>query len=190
MSMLKNVVTTPLLDSCPELVLHKIEKEQRLSELEFYFCLDRISKQSIGELLTRHGVNERVVKRLEFQEIEGFLKGFIDLVFEYDGQYYLVDWKSNFLGRRVEDYRSNVLTNVMIEESYILQYLLYTVALHQYLTVRMPEYQYEKDFGGVFYLFLRGMNPEYGPGYGVYHDIPSADLVTEMTSLLACTDKS
>lgn len=188
--MLNNVVQTPLLVGFPELMLKKIERKQRLSELEFYFSLDRVSKQSLVKLLSAHGVDERIGKRLEFLEVEGFLKGFIDLVFEYDGRYYLLDWKSNHLGRRVEDYRNEVLSNVMVEEAYVLQYLLYTVALHQYLAVRIPNYSYEKEFGGIFYLFLRGMNPDNGSEYGVYHDIPSVTLIEEMSELLVKSEKS
>jgi exodeoxyribonuclease V beta subunit len=188
--MLTHVVKTPLLNGCPELCLQKISWQQRLSELEFYFPLSRASKKSFVQLLAGHGVDDRVGQRLSFLEIEGFLKGFVDLVFEYDGRYYLADWKSNYLGRRADDYGRESLANVMAEETYILQYLLYTVALHQYLGTRIPDYHYGRYFGGVFYLFLRGIHPDLGPEYGIYHDVPSADLIYEMSRLLVNSKKA
>jgi exodeoxyribonuclease V beta subunit len=95
-----------------------------------------------------------------------------------------VDWKSNFLGGKVEDYHQQALESVMNSEHYVLQYLIYTVALDRYLNLRVPNYSYERHFGGVFYLFVRGMHVERGPEFGVYHRKPSAAWVHEACSTL------
>jgi exodeoxyribonuclease V beta subunit len=95
-----------------------------------------------------------------------------------------VDWKSNHLGYRVDNYRAEELSNVMAHEAYTLQYLLYTVALHQYLKYRIPSYQYEEYFGGVFYLFLRGVNPDSGPSCVIYHDVPDLELINDLSAIL------
>jgi exodeoxyribonuclease V beta subunit len=105
------------------------------------------------------------------------MKGYIDMVFYHQDRFWLVDWKSNYLGNRIEDYNKNVLNNVMCRDFYILQYHLYLIALHQYLRQRIPEFSYERHFGGVFYIFIRGVGPDKGTEFGIYKDVPDAALV-------------
>jgi exodeoxyribonuclease V beta subunit len=62
--------------------------------------------------------------------------------------------------------------------------LLYTVALHRYLGLRVPGYDYERHFGGVYYLFVRGMSTRHAPGTGVLFERPSAALVAELSAFL------
>ena len=123
--------------------------------------------------------------RLNFKPLEGFMRGFIDLVFRFRERFYIVDWKSNFLGGRTEDYRQASLQKAMEEGFYHLQYHLYTVAVHKYLETRVPAYRYESHFGGVFYLFLRGIDPAKGGDYGVYrHRPPAADIEALCSTLI------
>ena len=117
------------------------------------------------------------MERLQFVPVKGFMKGFMDMVFRFQDRFYLVDWKSNFLGTRVEDYGRASLNRAMVDAHYVLQYHIYTLALHQYLSIRLPEYDYEKHFGGVYYIFLRGVDRDMGPDYGIYRDRPSLGLV-------------
>ncbi|HAS86230.1 MAG TPA: hypothetical protein DCS31_05455 [Candidatus Competibacteraceae bacterium] len=113
------------------------------------------------------------------------MKGYIDLVFESGGRFYLADYKSNWLGAEVAAYRRSRLDEAMARESYGLQYLIYTVALHRYLRLRVPNYHYDRHFGGVFYLFLRGMDPAWGEDYGVFRDRPPAELIRALDVLMA-----
>jgi exodeoxyribonuclease V beta subunit len=124
------------------------------------------------------------LERLDFVPVHGNMRGFIDLVFEREGRFYLVDWKSNFLGPNLEAYGAAALRDVMKRELYVLQYHLYAVALDRYLAFRIPGYRYKTHFGGVFYLFLRGINPEQGPEYGVFRDRPSEALIRELSRCL------
>ena len=158
------------------LTLSMIPQAERLTELEFYFPLQKISSEKMNEIF---GGNRRWEKaeRLQFSPTQGFMHGFIDLIFRYEGRFYLVDWKSNLLGTRVTDYHQATLMKAMTENFYFLQYHLYLIALHRYLMLRLPDYRYETHFGGVFYLFLRGMDPEYGPEFGVYKDRPRETLI-------------
>ena len=112
------------------------------------------------------------------------LKGFIDLVFEQDGRFYLLDWKSNHLGYKLQDYHHEKLHEVMVREKYVLQYLIYTVALHHYLAQRIADYSYESHFGGLFYVFLRGVRPEKGSEYGIYYTRPAAGLIDRLSKVL------
>lgn len=95
------------------------------------------------------------------------MKGFIDLIYEYNGRYYIVDYKSNDLGSAFSDYTFEAMLNEMAEHHYYLQFLIYCVALHRYLKMRLPGYDWHQHFGGVQYLFLRGMKP-YQTGSGVF----------------------
>jgi exodeoxyribonuclease V beta subunit len=112
------------------------------------------------------------------------MTGSMDLVFEAAGRYYLLDYKSNWLGAGPDAYRAERLPQVMARETYDLQYLIYTVALTRYLSQRLPEYRYEQNFGGVFYLFVRGMDPARGPDFGVYRDRPSEALIVALDRYL------
>jgi exodeoxyribonuclease V beta subunit len=116
--------------------------------------------------------------------MQGFMRGFIDLVFRHEERYYLVDWKSNHLGDGYDSYHARRLVTPMQEGLYTLQYHIYTLALHQYLRRRLPAYRYEQHFGGVAYVFLRGVDRRRGPEFGVFVDTPHPDLVHALGSAL------
>jgi len=184
MGMVGNVLATPLLPDRPDLVLQAIAADKRLNELEFCFPLAAVSAGKVREILQEQGLGERAASSLDFSVGNGFLKGFIDLVFAHDDRFYLVDWKSNHLGNASADYGHDRLREVMLHERYTLQYLLYTVALHHYLAGRLAHYRYEEHFGGLFYIFLRGVSREQGPACGIYHDRPDARLVEQLGRML------
>ncbi len=122
--------------------------------------------------------------RLGFPELRGFLRGFIDAVF-FDGErYFLADYKSNHLGARQADYLPDALVAPMIHHDYVLQYLLYTIALDRHLATCVPDYDYDRHFGGIYYLFLRGFAPEHAPLCGVFHDRPPRAIVEGVSALL------
>ena len=112
------------------------------------------------------------------------LKGYIDLVFFHRGRYYLVDWKSNFLGSDRKSYGPEALSRVMKEARYDLQYTLYCLALDLYLRKKDAGYRYETGFGGAFYLFLRGMHPEAKNRPGVFFDRPKPSLIDRLRDRL------
>ncbi len=119
---------------------------------------------------------------LAFEPMRGFMRGFMDLVFHSRGRFYLVDWKSNYLGPAVEDYGPAALAEEMERELYPLQYHLYTVALHRYLKQRLSGYEYDRHFGGVFYVFLRGVDAS--GGYGIHRARPSLAVIQELEKAL------
>ena len=122
--------------------------------------------------------------RLGFSALRGFLRGFIDAVF-FDGErYFLADYKSNHLGARQADYLSDALVEPMIHHDYVLQYLLYTVALDRHLATCVEDYDYDEHFGGIYYLFLRGFAPEHAPLCGVFQDRPPREIVEGVAALL------
>lgn len=189
-SMVRDVLYTPLDPNLPQLELRCIEQQDRLNELEFYFPLNRISNKELREIFSSYidsshfGSFPEMIGRLNFAPAKGFMKGFIDLVFRFDERFYLVDWKSNFLGDRIENYDELSLTAAMINEMYILQYHIYSLALHRYLKVRVAGYDYDSHFGGVYYIFLRGVTPERGPAYGIFRDRPPRELMESLSERL------
>ncbi len=186
-STIERVLTTPLLAD-GGLVLADIRAEQRIHEMEFYLPLASNGIMGVDGLLERHGLppvlNLSDEWRLSLVPRQGFLKGFIDLIFCWQGKYYLLDWKSNYLGNSFQHYERPEMLKVMTEAAYQLQYHLYTIALHHYLATRLPKYRYEEHFGGVFYLFLRGMNPKNISSAGVFFDLPDFVFIEEFSALI------
>ncbi len=178
--MIGRVVEAPL-EPSQGVRLSGLDRRRCLHELGFTFPLKALTPAGLRELFAgAAGVAGEIPERLgslRFRPVEGFMKGFIDLVFEHGGRFYLVDWKSNHLGARAEDYGAEVLAAVMGEDLYVLQYHLYAVALHEYLKGRVRDYDYDRHFGGVFYVFLRGVDPALGPGFGIFRDRPDRRLV-------------
>jgi exodeoxyribonuclease V beta subunit len=176
------VLETPL--DASGLMLRNVAAARRLNELEFLFPVDApLSARSLARLLRAHGAPAadrgyaRRLEELPFETLRGYLRGFIDLVFEHQGRFYLVDYKSNRLGPSASDYEQPALARAMGEHHYYLQYHLYALALHRYLRARLPGYAYERQFGGVFYLFLRGMSARHPAGTGVFFDLPAQALI-------------
>ena len=142
-----------------------------------------LTAERLNGVLQRHDPLSRQAPPLHFSTLQGMLKGFMDLVFEHQGRFYVLDYKSNYLGDSSEAYGSEALATAMIQHRYDLQYQLYTLALHRYLASRLPDYDYERHVGGVFYLFLRGMQA--GGTQGIFATRPSLTLIRELDRLFA-----
>lgn len=181
MELVTQVLDTPL-DESTGLCLRQIPLTDRLPELEFHFPVVRLDPVTLRDALadTRYGAS---VADLGFEPLRGLMRGYIDLVLRHHGRYYLVDYKSNLLGRDLAAYAQAGMAAAIREHRYDLQYLIYTLALHRLLRVRLPDYGYERHFGGVFYLFLRGMRPAQGARFGVWHDRPGQELVARLDRL-------
>jgi len=190
LQMLRDVLTTPLDPEAANFCLSSLPPERRLHELEFTFPLDLLTSRRLRAAFAVHRSIDfpkalpQALELLDFVPVQGAMKGFIDLVFEREGRFYLADWKSNFLGQGPEAYGRRALDDVMMGELYVLQYHLYVVALDRYLAFRLREYEYQTHFGGVYYLFLRGIGPQHGPAYGVFRDRPPEPLIRELSRCL------
>ncbi|HEY6879559.1 MAG TPA: 3'-5' exonuclease, partial [Polyangiales bacterium] len=185
---LREVLATPL---DPELSLAMLDRSARVDELEFVFPVERkLSPRTLERALRNHEAPSaypayaKYVKELGFEALHGFMRGYIDLVFRHHDRFYIVDYKSNWLGPKAEDYGQAQLAEAMAHHHYYLQYYLYTVAVHRYLGHRLARYDYDQHFGGVYYLFLRGMSPAHAPRTGVFFDRPKRALVEELDRAL------
>ena len=112
------------------------------------------------------------------------MRGFIDLLFRFKDRYYLVDWKSNWLGNRPSDYGTDGMQQSMLKHNYYLQYHLYTLAADLFLEKRVPGYSYQTHFGGVHYVFLRGIDPA-DSSRGIFRDRPDQKTVNSLRKLIA-----
>lgn len=175
------IMTTPF--GKEALTLNAIQPNACLKEWEFYLRLkNKQGLRKLNQLLKQHHPLAQRLGDLQLPQLEGYVRGFVDCIAKVNGKFYLIDYKSNFLGFLAQDYSAERIEKTMGQYRYDLQYLLYTLALHRYLRTRLGEqYDYERDIGGVAYLFLRGMNGK--PNSGVYFDKPSMALIEEMDQL-------
>ena len=162
--------------------LMDISDHNRLVEMEFVLPFASIDASHLNQLLRQHDPLAQRAGELQFDQLQGMLKGYIDLTLRYEGRYYVVDYKSNHLGYTPEDYSQEAMAQAMIEHRYDLQYVLYTLALHRLLKNRLPEYQYETHIGGVYYLFIRGMHKDQGQ-QGVFYTKPDFALIDTLDRL-------
>ncbi|HEX4666449.1 MAG TPA: UvrD-helicase domain-containing protein, partial [Chthoniobacterales bacterium] len=161
--------------------LAEVPNEARIAELEFSFPINGLTTSKLAGTLKMPEVALRL-ERLHFDLMNGFMNGFIDLTFEHEGRFYFADWKSNWLGPATRAYHQGAIAAEMERNFYTLQLCIYSVALHRYLRVRKPDYDFERHFGGAFYIFLRGIDPAQ-PENGVYFQRLSRALVDKLSSI-------
>ena len=162
---INDVLDSPVFDGK---TLRDAKPDEMLTEMEFFFEIDNFKTAKINELFKG---------KISVPEVsaDGFIHGFIDLVFRLDGKYYIVDWKSNKLGDTKEAYTAAAVLREMKKHNYIFQYMIYTAALDRYLSANSDNYKWS-DFGGISYVFLRG------PAF--YNDLPDKNLFESFKKIL------
>jgi exodeoxyribonuclease V beta subunit len=191
---LQNILTTPLDDGRGPFSLRDISPTARISELEFALPLAAIphaeplqSKLAdVFRVPLQDADDNRYAARvaqLPLGAINGFVKGFIDLVFEHDGRFFVLDYKTNHLGATWRNYERAAMEEAMVDGHYHLQSHLYSVAVSRHLARTVKGYEPSKHFGGVFYLFLRGMAGPKGTGTGVYFQRPSFERLQALDEI-------
>ncbi|MBN2358001.1 MAG: exodeoxyribonuclease V subunit beta [Deltaproteobacteria bacterium] len=205
---LAHMLDRPLDGVAPGFSLRQVTRDRSLVELPFQlavrpavFTAPRatagVPAAALAELFERHASHAAVrsyagqLRSAAISPPPGFLSGFIDLVFVHQGRWYVVDYKTNFLGPRVDDYAPARLEQAMRQHHYVLQYHLYALALDRYLRWRqqsgqpdLASYDFGRDFGGVLYLFVRGMCQNAPADAGVFFDRPPAPLINGLQALL------
>ncbi len=153
-----------------------------LPEMEFWFPAERLQASALDALCRRHLLGEEARPELPQRQLQGLLMGFADLVFEHQGRYFVLDYKSNHLGEGDADYHEAALQAAMAQHRYDVQAALYLLALHRLLRARLGEaYRPAQHLGGAVYVFMRGMQ---GPAQGCYWVQPSEALLNELDLLL------
>jgi exodeoxyribonuclease V beta subunit len=150
--------------------------------MEFWIAASDVDAIALDGLVRAHTLDAAERPALAPATLNGMLKGFIDLVFEHDGRYFVADYKSNWLGPDDAAYTAEAMRAAILASRYELQYALYLLALHRLLKARLPDYDYDRHVGGAVYLFLRGSR---APGHGVHFERPPRALIDALDRLLA-----
>lgn len=174
--LLYQTVSTTLSEGDANFYLANIKESACLKEMPFYLKLDDFSTENVNHLLQ----DEPTFQRLSAKQMQGYLTGFIDLICEYQGRYFVMDYKSNTL----VDYQQDSLIEAMREHNYGLQYWIYSVVLHLYLQQRLENYQFAEHFGGVRYLFVRGMQSDMAMS-GVFSAMPDERMLEELSAVFS-----
>ena len=168
--------------------LNQIPPQDRVAELEFAFATSANPLPKIAQAFRDHATLPMKKSWIDSLNLEraptdaSYMRGFIDLVIHFQGQFFILDWKSNFLGNQISDYCESALAEEMEGSDYFLQYCLYAVALKRYLERKYPNDDYYQYFGGAFYLFIRGINPH--GQEGVFFDRPNRELLNALDEAL------
>lgn len=147
--------------------------EKCLKEMGFYFRLKKSHTTAVNTILK----SEKTFVPLKARQLEGYLTGFVDLIFIHENRYYIADYKTNNLGDTSACYENEKLVEAMLSHNYGLQLWLYSLVLHNYLKSSLPGYDFDIHFGGVCYLFVRGMD---NSGRGVYYHCPSFETLASL----------
>ncbi|MEA4328590.1 exodeoxyribonuclease V subunit beta [Klebsiella pneumoniae] len=169
----------------PDIALNQLAARDKQVEMAFYLPIAQLlTAERLDALIRQYDPLSADTPPLDFRQVRGMLKGFIDLVFRHEGRYYLLDYKSNWMGEDREAYTRPAMEQAMRAHRYDLQYQLYSLALHRYLRHRLADYDYDRHFGGVIYLFLRGMDGQEG-GQGIFTTRPVRPLIDGLDQLFA-----
>jgi exodeoxyribonuclease V beta subunit len=185
-ALLTRLIGQTLRVAMPEGVrLCDVPADARRAEIEFQFALQPTRVDALLQLLHAHGV---VRERRGFglrQRLEGLMTGLVDLTYAHDGRWHVLDYKSNRLPR----YDAASLREAMAHSEYDLQALIYTLALHRWLRFRLGDgYDYARDFGGIRYLFCRGLDLHADASPGIHAHRFAPELVHALDTLFAGTD--
>jgi exodeoxyribonuclease V beta subunit len=159
-------------------------RDRYRAEFEFHIEARNLSVARIDRLIRESTFDGAPRPQLTSTWANGMLKGFIDLVFEHEGRWWVADYKSNHQpgGASVAGYGKAALAASMLGHRYDLQYALYLLALHRFLRARLPDYDYERDVGGAIYLYLRGVDAS---GDGVFVDRLPLRTIDALDALFA-----
>jgi exodeoxyribonuclease V beta subunit len=158
--------------------LSALDRSIAWAEMAFTLPVHQLSASHLDALITRQVLPGQARSPLQPQQLEGMLIGFMDLVLEHGGRYFVLDYKSN----RLDTYAPEPLQRAILAHRYDVQYTLYTLALHRLLKVRLPGYDYDQHVGGALYLFLRGIDQ---PGAGLFVDRPPRALIEALDAACA-----
>lgn len=151
-------------------------------EMEFWFEAHWLDLAALDQAVCQHTLDGRPRPKLAAEKVNGLMKGFMDLVFEYEGKYYVADYKSNWLGPEHASYSRDAISQAILDHRYDLQYALYLFALHRLLQSRLADYDYERHIGGALYIFMRGIEAETA---GVHFERPAKGLIEQMEGLFS-----
>jgi len=182
MEMVDHVLDSNITLKGEQITLRAISNASKKNEMEFDLRTEKVDLVGLNKFKAGEGIE--LGCDTQYPAKTGLLNGYIDLFFKYNDKYYILDWKSNYLGDELSYYRGNEnMTAAMNEGNYHLQYLIYTVALKKYLDQRLLNFDFNRDFGGIIYMFLRGNRA--GENTGVYTNKPTLEQVEALERIFS-----
>ncbi|QJC34683.1 exodeoxyribonuclease V subunit beta [Enterobacteriaceae endosymbiont of Donacia crassipes] len=167
-----------------KIILHQINNHEKKTEFKFYLSIKKdFSSIEYNNIINKYDIISNKLNKLNFQTINGFLSGIIDLIFLWKNKFYIIDYKSSWLGNNNKDYKTKNLEKDIYLNRYDIQYQFYTLALHKYLKYRIKNYNYNKCFGGVIYFYIRGFDHKIKKYNGVWETKPSIKLIDKLNKL-------
>ena len=160
------------------LVLQQLRPACQWPEMGFHLSADCVASGRIDRLIQQYVLPGQPRPPLQPRVLQGMLTGFMDLVFEHQGRYWVLDYKSNWL----DGYDAGALNAAVLDKRYDVQYVLYLLALHRLLSSRLPNYHYDTHIGGAVYVFLRGIH---SLGAGVHGMKPPFELIAQLDNEFA-----
>jgi len=158
-----------------------LPEHQRLNEMEFHFSLRECDSHALLALLKKHGILQQREDFPFLHRLNGLMTGKVDLIYRHDGRFYVCDYKSN----RLPAYDAAQCLQAMRDSEYDFQALIYTLALHRWCKFRLQsKYDYDKQMGGVRYLFCRGLNAGSSDGEGIFALRFELELIEQLEMLL------
>lgn len=156
---LKTILNKPLNNK--NICLSNITENEYKKEITFHIKIKKyITKKLFNKIIQNYDCISAQAPLISFNKLSGILTGAIDMIFCWKNKYYIIDYKSNWLGENKNSYSNKKIINIIINNRYDIQYQIYSLALHKYLKMKIKNYKFKKNFGGVFYLFIRGINNE------------------------------
>ncbi|XRX42726.1 MAG: exodeoxyribonuclease V subunit beta [Buchnera aphidicola (Eriosoma harunire)] len=176
------ILNTPL--NKDKFSLSQLKPKQYIKELEFILPIKNILKSRVFSNISIKLDNiSKLLPQLNFKNKKGFITGFIDLIFEWNQKYYILDYKSNWLGINNQNYTIENINKIIMDYRYDIQYQIYSIALHRYLKNKINNYTYSKHFGGVFYFFIRAAD-ELDKNNGVFYKYNSKKLIHTLNNII------
>lgn len=167
----------------PGLKLNEASPNDQLREMEFHFGSTAVPADQLFRIIRDDGNGVDNDYHNSDRAGAGFMTGFIDLIVRQNGKFYILDYKSNYLGDSESDYEPSNLEREMQLAGYDLQAHIYMVALMKFLEKRLPDFSYEKDIGGAVYLFVRGVKK--GAENGVWFKKPDVQVIRKLEEILS-----
>ncbi len=154
---------------------------------EFNFFLYIYKKSNLNNyfnIINKYDLISKECDNLNLSsDFYGFLNGVIDLIFNYKNKYYIIDFKTNWIDYHYTSYNNKNIFKLMCKNRYDIQYQIYSLALHKYLKMKYKYYNYNNNFGGIYYIFLRGLNLDinYKSFTGIYFIKPKYKLIYKLS---------
>lgn len=176
-----NILNCPIYSK--KFSLNKIQKKQYIQEMQFFIPLQKkFNIQNFNKIIKTYDVNSKKLPDIQYPDITGMLTGAIDLIYIYNNQYFLLDYKTNWLGPKNIFYNQKNIYKEIYKNRYDVQYQIYSIALHRYLINKLKNYKYSKHFGGIIYLFIRSFDNIHNKN-GIFFYLPNYSLIKKLNLL-------